>query len=224
MLMKKRGSAPRRPVIERNRPGRHVRVRRGVLGCRRWPALPRPTREAYREIAQHLVHWDDIDVHYRGERDHVHRPRLQRHEPSHAARDAAAAGVRRRRGSLSSSARCQPRRVRRRRSHRRRRRRQQHGAPDCCRTRLRSTIDMRPEPLRLARHDASRFPRSPSISSTTVTASGACTRISTRRTARRSSSNAARKRGGPRAWTARPRRKRSRFSRHCSPRSSRATG
>src|ERR1051326_4782514 len=24
--------------------------------------------EAYREIARHLVHWDDIEVHYRGER------------------------------------------------------------------------------------------------------------------------------------------------------------
>ena len=64
---------------------------------RRWSASREADADAYDEIARHLVHWDDIDVHYRGEVHPLDRPRLQRHQPPHAAARAPGAGRRRRR-------------------------------------------------------------------------------------------------------------------------------
>ena len=66
-LMKKADPRHQIRVIERNRPddtfGFGV-----VFSDATMAGIAEADSEAYREIARHLVHWDDIEVHYRGER------------------------------------------------------------------------------------------------------------------------------------------------------------
>src|SRR5918999_4591951 len=66
ILMKKTDSRHEITVIERNRPddtfGFGV-----VFSDATMAGIAEADSEAYREIARHLVHWDDIEVHYRGE-------------------------------------------------------------------------------------------------------------------------------------------------------------
>src|SRR5919109_4260205 len=65
MLMKKADPRHHVRVIERNRPddtfGFGV-----VFSDATMAGIAEADSEAYREIARHLVHWDDIEVHYRG--------------------------------------------------------------------------------------------------------------------------------------------------------------
>ena len=67
MLMKKADPRHHVRVVERNRPddtfGFGV-----VFSDATMAGIADADSEAYRGIARHLVHWDDIDVHYRGER------------------------------------------------------------------------------------------------------------------------------------------------------------
>jgi len=67
VLMKKADPRHEIRVIERNRPddtfGFGV-----VFSDATMAAVADADSEAYRGIARHLVHWDDIEVHYRGER------------------------------------------------------------------------------------------------------------------------------------------------------------
>ena len=67
VLMKKADPRHHVRVIERNRPddtfGFGV-----VFSDATMAGIADADSEAYRGIARHLVHWDDIDVHYRGER------------------------------------------------------------------------------------------------------------------------------------------------------------
>src|SRR5919197_6165407 len=66
VLMKKADPRHDIRVIERNRPddtfGFGV-----VFSDATMAGIADADSEAYRGIARHLVHWDDIDVHYRGE-------------------------------------------------------------------------------------------------------------------------------------------------------------
>ena len=66
VLMKKADPRHRIRVIERNGPddtfGFGV-----VFSDATMAGIADADSEAYRGIARHLVHWDDIDVHYRGE-------------------------------------------------------------------------------------------------------------------------------------------------------------
>jgi anthraniloyl-CoA monooxygenase len=66
LLMKKSDPRHRVRVIERNRPddtfGFGV-----VFSDATMAGIAEADSDAYRSIAAHLVHWDDIDVHYRGE-------------------------------------------------------------------------------------------------------------------------------------------------------------
>ncbi len=91
LLMKKADPRHRIRVIERNRPedtfGFGV-----VFSDATMVGIAEADADAYEDIAKQLVHWDDIDVHYRGERDPIDRPRLQRDQPSHAAAHVAGAG------------------------------------------------------------------------------------------------------------------------------------
>jgi 2-polyprenyl-6-methoxyphenol hydroxylase-like FAD-dependent oxidoreductase len=65
LLMKKADPSHRIRVIERNRPddtfGFGV-----VFSDATMVGIAEADQEAYQEIAKELVHWDDIDVHYRG--------------------------------------------------------------------------------------------------------------------------------------------------------------
>src|SRR5436190_14156615 len=67
ILMKKSDPRHHIRVVERNRPedtfGFGV-----VFSDATMAGIAAADSEAYRQIAQHLVHWDDIEVHYRGER------------------------------------------------------------------------------------------------------------------------------------------------------------
>jgi anthraniloyl-CoA monooxygenase len=66
LLMKKTGAGHRVRVIERNRPGDTFGF--GVVFSDATMAgIADADSEAYRSIARHLVHWDDIDVHYANE-------------------------------------------------------------------------------------------------------------------------------------------------------------
>ncbi len=82
--MKKADPRHRVRVIERNRPddtfGFGV-----VFSDATMVGIAQADAEAYQDIAKHLVHWDDIDVHYRGSLITVDRPRLQRRQPPHPA-------------------------------------------------------------------------------------------------------------------------------------------
>jgi anthraniloyl-CoA monooxygenase len=67
ILMKKADPRHQIRVVERNRPedtfGFGV-----VFSDATMAGIAEADSEAYRQIARHLVHWDDIEVHYRGER------------------------------------------------------------------------------------------------------------------------------------------------------------
>jgi len=66
LLMKKADPRHRVRVIERNRPGDTFGF--GVVfSDATMVGIAQADADAYNEIARHLVHWDDIDVHYRGE-------------------------------------------------------------------------------------------------------------------------------------------------------------
>ena len=210
LLMKK--ADPRHDVrVDRAQPARrHVRLRRRVLGRDRGRALAQADRrDASTRSPRHLVHWDDIDIHYRGERRDLDRPRLRGLSP--AARCSTCCSDRCRAVGVElqferevetrstscatpiwSSAPTAPtarsaRVARRRHSHRR--------------------SIVRPEPLRVARHDQARSRRSRSISSPTSTACGACTPTSTSTDALDLHRRGAATRPGARpASTARPRR------------------
>jgi anthraniloyl-CoA monooxygenase len=66
VLMKKADPRHHIRVIERNRPGDTFGF--GVVFSDATMAgIAEADSEAYRGIAQHLVHWDDIEVHYRGD-------------------------------------------------------------------------------------------------------------------------------------------------------------
>src|SRR5215210_3964489 len=65
LLMKKANPAHRIRVIERNRPGDTFGF--GVVfSDTTMLGIAQADGDAYGEIAKQLVHWDDIDVHYRG--------------------------------------------------------------------------------------------------------------------------------------------------------------
>ena len=174
--MKKADPRHRVRVIERNRAGDTFGF--GVVfSDATMVGIAQADADAYDEIARHLVHWDDIDVHYRGEVDPLDRPRVQRRQPAHAAARAAGAGGGRGRraavrvggarrsttfaapiSSSAPTARTAP-----------------CGA--CSATRIEIADRRAAEPVRVARHDASRFRHSRSISSATSTGCGACTPI-----------------------------------------------
>jgi anthraniloyl-CoA monooxygenase len=66
LLMKKADPRHRVRVIERNKPGDTFGF--GVVFSDATMAgIAEADADAYGDIARHLVHWDDIDVHYRGE-------------------------------------------------------------------------------------------------------------------------------------------------------------
>ena len=66
VLMKRADSRHRVTVIERNRAGDTFGF--GVVFSDATMAgIAEADSDAYRHIAEHLVHWDDIDVHYRGQ-------------------------------------------------------------------------------------------------------------------------------------------------------------
>ena len=66
LLMKKADPRHRVRVVERNRPGDTFGF--GVVFSDATMAgIAQADSDAYQSIAAHLVHWDDIDVHYRGE-------------------------------------------------------------------------------------------------------------------------------------------------------------
>ena len=66
VLMKKADARHRVRVLERNRPGDTFGF--GVVFSDATMAgIAEADSEAYADIAKHLVHWDDIDIHYRGE-------------------------------------------------------------------------------------------------------------------------------------------------------------
>ena len=66
LLMKKADARHRVRVIERNRAGDTFGF--GVVfSDATMVGIAQADADAYEDIARHLVHWDDIDVHYRGE-------------------------------------------------------------------------------------------------------------------------------------------------------------
>ena len=152
ILMKKADPAHDVAVVERNRPddtfGFGVVFSDATLEhfARGRSRDPRRDRGAF-------AHWDDIDIHYRGQRADLDGPRLLRPVAASAARHPAAPL----RGASASTLEFETE-VRdldalpRRGPGARRRRRQQHD-PRALRRALRPPDRLAPEPLRLARHD-----------------------------------------------------------------------
>ena len=109
----------------------------------------RPARR-YAEITRRFARWSEIDVHYRGEVDHLRRPRLlgaraQASCSTSCSARAAELGV-------DLRFRTEARRELDGRPRRRRRRRQQHAARAATRTRSSPSLDRAPGDVRLARH------------------------------------------------------------------------
>ena len=150
LLMKR--ADPRHDVVVVERNGRGDTFGFGVVFSDATMAgIAAADSEAFDAIGKHLVRWDDIAVHYGGEDDTVHRTRVQRHEPAHAARRSPGAG---RGGGCDARVRTvdwQPRRIRTLRPRRWGRRRQQHRAPAARRRRCPRRCAA--ESLRLARHE-----------------------------------------------------------------------
>jgi anthraniloyl-CoA monooxygenase len=220
VLMKKADPRHQIRVVERNRPddtfGFGV-----VFSDATMAGIADADSEAYQELARHLVHWDDIEVHYRRQQitstGHGFSG-MSRHTLLRVLQEqACSAGVELlfehdistleewRDADLLVAADGSNSPVRR-----------------LLGDSISTTIDLRPNRF-VWLGTTSRFQHSRSTSSTTLTGYGACTRTNTVPTTRRSSSNAASRRGRPPEWTARPSRKRRRSSSGCSRPSSTAT-
>ena len=104
----------------------------------------------FAELAPQFARWAEIDIHYRGERGDLGRPRLLGAEPPRPARRPPAAR-RRARGGAALQHRGRSTRARAGRPDRRRRRRQQHG-PRPARGRLRAIARPAPVEVHVARH------------------------------------------------------------------------
>ncbi len=208
LLMKKSDPGHRVRVVERNRAGDTFGF--GVVFSDATMAgIADADADAYRCIAEHLVHWDDIDVHYGGQvlRSTGHGfSGMSRHTLLRVLQEQAGAAAsscsssrrwsrsRRSPGPTSSSAATAP------------------TAP--CdgwrRTGSRPSSTCGPI-VSCGSVRRNRFPPSRSTSRRTLTGCGACTRISTSRDVRRSSWNAVTRPGGPPGSIARARATRSLF-------------
>ena len=212
-------SAHRVRVVERNRAGDTFGF--GVVFSDATMAgIADADADAYRCIAEHLVHWDDIDVHYDGQvlRSTGHGfSGMSRHTLLRVLAGTGRRGGRRAAVRVATWSRSTPfagadlvvggdganSTVRRLAQRPVRDRRSTCGPTASCGSARRS-----------------RSPRSRSTSRRTRTGCGACTRTSTSRDARRSSSSAATRPGAPPDSIARARATPPRFSRRCSRRSS----
>ena len=154
LLMKKQDRS-HRVTRGRAQPAlRHLRLGRRVLRPdARQPAAP-PTRRARPRILDAFNHWDDIEVNIRGATITLGRPRLLRHRPQAPAQHPAGAlrGARRR-ARCSRPTSKSTRDYRRRRPRHRQRRPQQPRPRASTPTTFEPDVDVRPMPLRLARHD-----------------------------------------------------------------------
>ena len=81
ILLRKALPHARVEVYERNRPGRHLRLGRGVLRPDHGELPRAPTRESHAAILASFHHWDDIAIHFGGRAVRERRPRLLRHRP-----------------------------------------------------------------------------------------------------------------------------------------------